>query len=94
LLGNGTTNASLQQCNNRGIPGNGVFYMVQCQANSDATMEHVTHKQSNHEHVFSVRSALRLYNEDQLPLVVGCEPVEGVSLELAVRRVGGQSVTT
>jgi hypothetical protein len=36
--------------------------------------------------MFSVQSVLRLCNEDQLPLVVSCEPVKGVSLELAVRR--------
>jgi hypothetical protein len=28
LLGNGTTNVSPWQCNNRGIPGSGVFYVV------------------------------------------------------------------
>jgi hypothetical protein len=43
LVGNGPTNTCLQQCNNRGIPGSGVFYTVGCQARSDTTMEHITH---------------------------------------------------
>jgi hypothetical protein len=43
LLDNITTNASRRQHNNRGIPKSGVFYAVRRQANSNATMEHVTH---------------------------------------------------
>jgi hypothetical protein len=52
LLGSGTTNASLRQCKNKGIPGSGVFCMVGHQANSNGTSDHVilshTHQQSNH----------------------------------------------
>jgi hypothetical protein len=29
--------------NNEAAAGSGVFHVVQCQADSDATMEHVTH---------------------------------------------------
>jgi hypothetical protein len=36
------------------------------------------------EAVFSVHSVPRLYNNDQLPLLVSCEPVKGGSLEAAV----------
>jgi hypothetical protein len=35
-------NASPRQCNNGDIPGSVVFYTVRRQADSDATMEHVT----------------------------------------------------
>jgi hypothetical protein len=71
LLGNGISNASPRQPSNRGIPGSGVSYAVQRQANSDGTIEHVTlrhaHQQRNGEEMFSVLSVPRLYKEDQLP---------------------------
>jgi hypothetical protein len=42
LLGNGTTNASPRQDNNAGNPGSDVFYTVRREADSEATLEHVT----------------------------------------------------
>jgi hypothetical protein len=36
------------------------------------------------EAVFSVRAVPRLCNQDQLPLLVSCDPVKGDSLEAAV----------
>jgi hypothetical protein len=40
------------------------------------------------EAVFSVRSVQRLHDEDQLPLLVSCEPVKVDSLEVAVGDFG------
>jgi hypothetical protein len=56
-------------------------------------MSHTSTKQLRGE-MFSVPSIPRLYNEGQLPLVMGCEPFRGVGMEMAVRRDGHQPART
>jgi hypothetical protein len=48
-----------------------------------STVAHATREELL-EAMFSVRSVPRLYNEEQLLLLVSCEPVKGDSLEAAV----------
>jgi hypothetical protein len=100
LLGNGTTNTSPWQCNNRGIPGICVFYTVRCQGSSDATMEHVTlhytthtHQQSNRKKKCFPCGPSRGYKQGLTAITSG-GPVKRVSLELAVSRDGCQPART